>query len=300
MHSFVTLLPSLLLAAGAAAQHVHLDIPQVDHAVSLALSKAANYTGYRGPTGTAAVAKPTTESHAIEAAVSDPAYWLADITHQGIAAFNAAPSSYQVFRNVKDFGAKGKSSFTCPISSTELSHRKCSGLDLEQAFPVKLVELTLPAGDGVTDDTAAINSAISSGGRCAPGSCESSTTTPAIVYFPAGTYIVSTPIIDYYYTQIIGNPNGLPTIKASAGFSGAAVIDADPYQNTGNQGYGSTDVFYRQIRNIIIDTTSIAASSAATGLHWPTAQATSLQNVQVNLNQASGTQHVGIFIENGK
>ena len=165
---------------------------------------------------------------------------------------------------------------------------------------MKLLELTLSAGDGVTDDTAAINSAISSGNRCAPGSCQSSTTTPAVVYFPAGTYLVSTPIIDYYYTQIIGNPNSLPTIKASAGFSGAAVIDADPYQNTGNQGYGSTDVFYRQIRNIILDTTSIPASSAATALHWPTAQATSLQNVQVNLNQASGTQHVGIFIENGK
>lgn len=118
MHSFVTLLPSLLLAAGAAAQHVHLDIPQVDHAVSLALSKAANYTGYRGPTGTAnsSVATPTAASrkNAVEAAVSDPAYWLADVTHQGIAAFNAAPSTYQVFRNVKDFGAAGKSSFTCP------------------------------------------------------------------------------------------------------------------------------------------------------------------------------------------
>ena len=99
---------------------------------------------------------------------------------------------------------------------------------------------------------------------------------------------------------MMGNPNSLPIIKASAGFSGAAVIDADPYKDTGNQGYGSTDVFYRQIRNLVIDLTSIPASSSATALHWPTAQATSLQNVQINLSQASGTQHVGIFIENGK
>lgn len=40
-------------------------------------------------------------------------------------------------------------------------------------------------GDGVTDDTAAINRAMTDGGRCAPGVCASSTTTPAIVYFPA-------------------------------------------------------------------------------------------------------------------
>lgn len=40
------------------------------------------------------------------AAPGDP-FWLQNIKHQGIAAFNSAPGSYQVFRNVKDFGAKG-------------------------------------------------------------------------------------------------------------------------------------------------------------------------------------------------
>lgn len=50
-------------------------------------------------------------------------------------------SGYQVFRNVMDFGAKG---------------------------------------DGSTDDTAAINAAITSGSRCGQG-CDSSTTTPALV-----------------------------------------------------------------------------------------------------------------------
>ena len=34
-------------------------------------------------------------------------YWLEGIAHQGVSAFNANPSTYQVFRNVKDFGAKG-------------------------------------------------------------------------------------------------------------------------------------------------------------------------------------------------
>lgn len=43
------------------------------------------------------------------AGASDP-YWLQNIKHQGISAFNSDPSSYQVFRNVKDFGAKGDGS----------------------------------------------------------------------------------------------------------------------------------------------------------------------------------------------
>lgn len=40
------------------------------------------------------------------AAAGDP-YWLQSIKHQGLAAFNSNPSGYQVFRNVKDFGAVG-------------------------------------------------------------------------------------------------------------------------------------------------------------------------------------------------
>jgi glucan 1,3-beta-glucosidase len=90
-------------------------------------------------------------------------YWLENVKHQGLASFNANASSYQIFRNVKDFGAKG---------------------------------------DGQTDDTAAIQRAITEGNRCTPGFCESSTTTPAIVYFPGGTYVISSSIIDYYYTQV--------------------------------------------------------------------------------------------------
>ena len=84
--------------------------------------------------------------------------------------------------------------------------------------------------DGLTDDTAAIQNAISDGNRCAPGACASSTISPAVVYFPAGTYIISSSILDYYNTQLIGNPNSLPVLKATAGFSGLGVIDGDQYE----------------------------------------------------------------------
>src|SRR4051812_47827279 len=54
-------------------------------------------------------------------AASGSPFWLQDMTHRGTSAFNANPSTYKVYRNVKDYGARG---------------------------------------DGVTDDTAAINAAI--------------------------------------------------------------------------------------------------------------------------------------------
>jgi len=119
------------------------------------------------------------------------------------------------------------------------------------------------------------------------------------VYFPAGTYLVSSPIIDYYYTTIIGNPNCLPVIKASSSFSARWVIDGDQYQPGGALGWGSTNVFWRQIRNFVIDMTLISPSVLVAGIHWPTAQATSLQNILVKMSSVSGTQHEGLFIESG-
>jgi glucan 1,3-beta-glucosidase len=63
-------------------------------------------------------------------------YWLERIPHRGRAAFNQDPDAYAVFRNVKDYGARG---------------------------------------DGTVDDTAAIMAAMASGGRCGGGNQESTT-----------------------------------------------------------------------------------------------------------------------------
>ncbi|KAJ7632169.1 exo-beta-1,3-glucanase [Roridomyces roridus] len=198
------------------------------------------------------------------AAPSDP-FWLQNIKHQGLSAFNPTPSSYQVYRNVKDFGA---------------------------------------VGDGVHDDTAAINAAISLGDRCfgAQNGCNSSTIAPAVVFFPKGTYLISTSIIALYYTQLIGDANAPPTILATAGFTGDALIDADPYipGGGGAQYYTNQNNFFRSVRNFVIDTTRIPISSiAGTGLHWQLSQSTSLQNIVVNMPTAPGTAHRGIWMENG-
>jgi glucan 1,3-beta-glucosidase len=119
------------------------------------------------------------------------------------------------------------------------------------------------------------------------------------VYFPAGTYLVRGPIIDYYQTQLVGNPNCLPVIKASTSFDGGWIIDGDPYQPSGSQGWLSTNIFWRQIRNFVFDTTAVDPSTNIRAIHWPTGQASSLQNIVFRLSTASGTQHEGLFIENG-
>ncbi|KAG8893292.1 hypothetical protein FRB99_002073, partial [Tulasnella sp. 403] len=122
------------------------------------------------------------------APAGDP-HWMQTIARHGSSPYNPNPSTYKVYRNVKDYGAKG---------------------------------------DGVTDDTAAINRAISDQKRCGQG-CPSSTRSPALIFFPSGTYLVSQPIIPYYLTQLVGDAKDKPTLLASEAFNGMAVIDADPY-----------------------------------------------------------------------
>lgn len=169
-------------------------------------------------------------------------YWLEQIKHQGGSAFNVNATTYQVFRNVKDFGAVGK------------------------CYPIFHQYLLTTTGDGITDDTVAIQNAMSSGGRCGDG-CKSDTTTPAVVYFPSGTYLLSTSIKNDYYTQIIGNHNNLPVLKAAPGFSGFGLIDGNPYGSNGQLRVGATNVFYRSIRNLIFDLTGLPSNSDTTALH---------------------------------
>ncbi|KAH8645953.1 beta-1,3-glucanase, partial [Tricladium varicosporioides] len=170
-----------------------------------------------------------------------------------------------VFRNVKDFGAKG---------------------------------------DGKTDDTAAINRAISEGNRCAEN-CNSTSVKAALIYFPAGTYLVSGTIVALYNSQLIGNPNNRPTILAAPSFVGLGVISTDPYytdRSTPDGGgvnwYINQSNFLRQIRNFIIDIRATTVQYPA-GLHYQVAQATSLENIDFYQSTDPKTTQQGIFSENG-
>ncbi|OOF92665.1 glycoside hydrolase family 55 protein, partial [Aspergillus carbonarius ITEM 5010] len=212
----------------------------------------------------------------MEASDNTDDYWLSSMGSAGVMPL--APSNYQLFRNVKDFGA---------------------------------------VGDGVTDDTAAINRAAATYGlddltslRCGED-CGSTSILGAVVYFPPGTYLISTPIIQYYYTQFVGNPTDKPTILGSENFTGIALFDTDFYipGGDGSEWYINQSNFYRQIRNFIFDMTSMNWTNTdndqtyvPAGIHWQVGQATSITNCDFKMSVSSGTQSataVGIFMENG-
>ncbi|EJD39742.1 glucan 1,3-beta-glucosidase [Auricularia subglabra TFB-10046 SS5] len=191
----------------------------------------------------------------------DP-YWLENMPKRGSSAYNADPASYVVRRNVRDFGARG---------------------------------------DGVTDDTQAINNAMTSGGRCGLG-CGQSTRTPAVVYLPPGTYKISSPIILYWYTAMVGDARNPPSLLAAANFSGIGLIDADPYTG-GNGGaeqyYANQNNFYRSLRNLVIDMRQLPVQSTVNGLHWQVSQSTSISNLRIEMSRDPATGQVGMFMENG-
>ncbi|KXT10523.1 hypothetical protein AC579_2363 [Pseudocercospora musae] len=197
-------------------------------------------------------------------------YWYSQIKRQGSPAYGNN-ATYKIWRNVKDYGARG---------------------------------------DGVTDDTDAIQAAIADGFRCGfwgtaeatedPRNCESQTTTPAIVYVPAGTYMISKPVVMWYYTHFIGDANNLPTLKATSGFSGIGVLDTDPYIIYQQQWYTNQNNFWRNVRNLIIDTTNVPSGTSVHGVHWQVSQATTMQNVVFVMPiGGDNPQHLGIFMDNG-
>ncbi|WYZ42264.1 hypothetical protein EsH8_V_001159 [Colletotrichum jinshuiense] len=186
-------------------------------------------------------------------------WWMARIHQRGSSPF--APAGYKVWRNVKDYGAKG---------------------------------------DGVADDTEAINLAISSGGRC-DSQCTGSTIYPATVYFPPGTYKVSSPIIQYHNTEMIGNPCELPVILAAPSFVGLGVITSNVYTGEISQWYANENNVLRSIRNFVVDIRATYQDAYVCGIHWQAAKGTSLENIHFYMTKPSenaATTQQGIYVEN--
>ncbi|KAL2372532.1 hypothetical protein RJZ57_003006 [Blastomyces gilchristii] len=193
-------------------------------------------------------------------------FWMEDIERKGAWPFGNDPS-FQVFRNVKDYGAYG---------------------------------------DGVHDDTDAIKRAMADAGTCGER-CNGATTKNFILYFPSGTYLVSSTIETYFGSQLIGDANDRPVIKAASSFVGLGVLSTNHYVEGGGAGpdgnpkewYVTTANFYRQIRNFRIDITATNQGAYVAALHYQIAQATSLSNVDFIVSTEPGTTQQAIFTENG-
>ncbi|KAJ6007783.1 hypothetical protein N7540_011759 [Penicillium herquei] len=128
-------------------------------------------------------------------------------------------------------------------------------------------------------EKSAINKAISDGGRCGVD-CQSSTIYPATVWFPGGTYLVSSPIIQYYNTEFLGDPLDVPTILAASSFVVLGVITSDVYVSDDEEWYINQNNFLRSVRNFKIDIRPTDPSAYICAIHWQVGQGTSLDNIE--------------------
>jgi hypothetical protein len=112
-------------------------------------------------------------------------------------------------------------------------------------------------------------------------------------------YSISKPIVQYYFTVFVGHPALRPVIKGQSNFKGIALIDTDVYDDKTGQNYWTNQnkwveveisqktqfanappcSFYRQIRNFVLDLTSMPKNvtggplgGAPVGIHWQVSQ----------------------------
>jgi hypothetical protein len=196
---------------------------------------------------------------------STTTFWMETITHRDpdLGAVPGAPSGYKVWRNVKDYGA---------------------------------------VGDGVTDDTAAIQKAMTDGGRGLQHSSDMSAAVllPAVLYFPSGTYLISSPIIHLAHTEIVGNPLSLPRLAAAPSFVGLGLITSEAFARQGSEWFLDSASQHRSARNLVIDIRAAPQDAYVSGVHWQAGRGCSIENVHFYMSQAQDTTQVGLFVENGR
>jgi glucan 1,3-beta-glucosidase len=111
-------------------------------------------------------------------------------------------------------------------------------------------------GDGATDGMVATQKAIDAGdssGTRATGTAFGITGQPAVVCFPTGTYSIKSTLSNRVSTVLGGDPTSRPTIKVSAIFTSAYLLIGYDTRYTG------IVAFYQNIRNLLLDTTTISS-----------------------------------------
>lgn len=170
-------------------------------------------------------------------------------------------------------------------------------------------------GDGVHDDTAAIQAAIDyrrddDALKLTPGLGKA----PAVVYVPPGRYLVSGTIVIWFYTHLMGSHRCPPTFVLKPNSSGfgdpqqglkPVVVAMNGYNTStdqhdwwdepgriGKTGKGDQENrnYYNQIHNLRIEIGS--GNFAASGILWGVAQQTSIRAVEIH----TGSGTIGLDI----
>ena len=189
---------------------------------------------------------------------SSGGYWYEKIKHNGISPFIPNGKDWKVYRNVKsDFGAKG---------------------------------------DGVTDDTDAIQAALDYGNSTTSRNTTAWGTTgaPAVVYIPGGTYRITKPLHSHVDTVIMGDPTNKPVLQAAHDYSDEYKFLLYGYDSN----YDATINFYIGLKNVVLDSTHVPPKQNITLLDWAVSQNVQLANVVFNMANG-GTAHTGLSMPEG-
>ncbi|KAF2172022.1 glycoside hydrolase family 55 protein [Zasmidium cellare ATCC 36951] len=182
-------------------------------------------------------------------------FWYEHITHDGTSPF-INDNNWVVFRNVVSYRADSS---------------------------------------GNSDSQSAIQNAINDGSNSGYSRTTNSLGTtgqPAVVYLPAGTYTIESPLQLYVGTVLMGDPVGGTTIKAGSSFNSNTLI----YGKDSNQ--DSTTNFYIKVEHLTLDSNNINKDTTFTLLDWSVSQATQLSDVVFNMPNYS-TRHTGIAMPEG-
>lgn len=110
----------------------------------------------------------------------------------------------------------------------------------------------------------------------------------AVVYIPSGTYLVGKTLQNYVGTVIMGDRTNQPVLMAASTISGDHLINgAEPKFN-------SLNGFYHEVENLVLDSTTVAASKQFSLLKWGLGQVDLIQNVQFNM---PNNEHAGMITD---
>lgn len=155
-------------------------------------------------------------------------------------------------------------------------------------------------GDGVHDDTAAIQAALNANqtGGAGTGLAPSA----AIVYLPPGDYLISDTIVLWYWSHLVGSAACPPTLRLAdraPGFDGHAGLKPIVATNLGfnvsldarawwvqfkYEGGHANDVFYVHVRDLTVVVGE--GNAGAVGVLWQVAQQASIRNVAVDMSRS--------------